>query len=149
MKLHYMAPSVPIGSELSDAQVRDETLVEQHIWYNGLRSWNRPGRLVERVTVSVTPSMQTFIDEMARHMAGTEYVAHIIQWDGQLPLLNLCVFDMNQVLITFSTSEGQDPYTAIAGLRIKSPEVAEYLYREYYKPLVAAGCRQPPGVFSA
>lgn len=140
MKLHHKGPrdaGIPVGEELPIEKLTDEALVEKHTWYNGLRQWNQPGRFFERVTVATTESMRTFIDDVNRVMAGSDYATHIVNWDGRLPLMNLCVFDRNQVVITFSTAPGEDPYVPIMGFRIKHRGLTEFFYHEYYKKMVA------------
>lgn len=148
MKIHYKGPQaagVIIGADLSEDELTDETLLQEKLWYDGLREWNTRGRTVERITVRNTTSMKQFIDDTLHQMRGSQYIAHIIEWDGGLPLLNLCIFDMTQVLITFSTGPTEDPYIPLKGVRIKDSRLATFLYHEYYKRLAACGtAEQPP-----
>jgi hypothetical protein len=81
--------------------------------------------------------MVAFIHEMKQHMKGTDYITHVFDWDGKLPLMNLCVFDRSQVFITVSTESHENPYIPITGVRIRSAAMAEFLYHEYYRRLVS------------
>jgi hypothetical protein len=135
MKIHFTGPkddNIPIGKELSPEQLDDKSLVEKHIWYNGLTQWNTPGRFIERVTVRTSESMLEFIDVMKEQMKGTDYSTYILDWNGTPPLINLCVFDHEQIFISFSTQLHENAYSPVKGLRIKSPVLAEFFYNEYY-----------------
>jgi hypothetical protein len=147
MKIHHKGPQdvgVVIGGSLPEEKLTNQTLLQEQLWYNGLREWNVAGRTVERITVRRTASMNKFVDDTLQLMKGTQYLAHIIDWDGNLPLLNLCIFDLRQVLITFSTDSAGDPYMPMRGVRIKDPQLATFLYHEYYKRLADMAMTERP-----
>lgn len=138
MKLHHQGPSevgIKIGGDLDPEKNDDRSYMERHLWYNGLREWNQAGRVVVRITVRTSKSMEKFIKEMCSFMKGTDFITYELAWDGKMPLMNLCIFDMKQVLITFSTPKGESAYLPITGVRIYSPHLASFFYRQYYEKM--------------
>ncbi len=127
MKLHHLGPQDADHEDVVSAASKGQSgnaELEIGRWYDGMNLWNNvPGRLVERIMTTPSESMKLFRDGAKEKMRGTTYISHILPWDGELPLLNLCVFDDNQVVITFSTKQDENPYKPIPGLRIKSKDV--------------------------
>jgi len=79
-------------------------------------------------------------------MAGTTYLEHTLPWDGEMPLLNLCVFDDSQIIITFSSRSWENPYQPVPGIWIKHKEIARFFRERYYDKIVeyAESKRSPP-----
>lgn len=152
MKLHHLGPQDAEHdlkvTEASGEYSKSQTHEEMERWYKGLADWNsREGRLVERVSTRPNDSMTKFIDEAKYLMAGTAFIAHELPWDGELPLLNLCIFDDCQIVITFSTKPWENPYKPIPGLWIKNYDVARFFSQRYYDRMVEY-CRSRPPVRS-
>lgn len=142
MKIHNVGPQdkdsfIDKGVVSSSIGVKAEN--ERACWYSGLRDWNKvEGRYLERITVKTDASIQKFIKEVDSNMKGTNYTTHIMPWDGEMPVLNLCVFDEYEVIFNFSTRRGEAPYAQsnIAGMSIKSHKVSNFFYRRYYERMV-------------
>lgn len=142
MKLHHKGPQDHLAdyedTQVMDRADQDETAAELHAWYDGLKEWNLlPDRMVERIMTcpSGSKSMKKFRHQAAESMRETQYQQYILPWDGEQPLVNMCIFDDREVLITLSTGADENPYLPIPGIRIHSKEVADFFQVRYYEKM--------------
>ena len=142
MKIHNVGPDDK-RSFVEDGQVTSELSSEaeeiRSAWYSGLREWNlKSGHHLERITVNSESSIENWVKLQDREMKGTSYICHLLPWDGEMPILNLCIFDDREVIFNFSTRRGEAPYqrSHVVGMRIIGKQAALFFHNRYYSRLI-------------
>lgn len=111
-------------------------------WYEGLPQWAaETGHRAERV-ISVSgrdgeplAEMKAYADFAEEQMAArnADFAPCPIQWDFSKPVLNLCIFDEDEAIVTLFAEDIRDEFRQMTGIRIVHGPTVRWLTHKYYE----------------
>lgn len=141
MKLHQQGPQTDVPRAFDETRTLDEKDLsveerEMRKWYLGTKNWLKvSGRTFERIQPVSNESMEEF-QRLQVQALPNHFISHRLPWDGELPLVNICIFDDDQLIICFSTRSWETKYRPVPGFRIKHPEITKMFRDRYYLRMV-------------
>jgi len=172
IRLMMMRDESPVRFDESGAVVTDARGKASYVknspagieWFEGLPAWLAadPERSLERLSANSTAEMrayQEFVEaqvEAAFRTAGPtaghgDFATFVLDLGGLRigelpPFLNLCIFDHDAVVLSFSGRPGRRQHPNLKGVLLRGPDIVRFFVAEYYEPFrwyISSGGRLP------